>query len=170
MNKNKLIFKIDKEYKNLLRKICYQTLKNFRGLPLVWEDLYNNFLIMVPELVVLYETSENTIDFSTFLSIKCKNISYNYCRGYNTNSHKIMNRSIFVENEKHFTSLSDSVKVEDKKVDLGIFNKKEFTFYQMYFLDGKKKRVISKKMKLSMYLVEKLKREIESKILLHIKN
>ena len=171
MNINKLIFEIDQKYKNLLRTICMQAIDSFVGLPLVWEDVYYMFLNEIPKLVLEFDSEhESNLEFQTFIGIKCKHFSLNYCRVFNSNKHKVMNRTVYVSQEERISVLEDSVQIKKPKIDIGIFNKKEFEFYTKHILDQKKIIKVAEEMGISLYKAHILKTKIETKIYLDFKN
>lgn len=171
MNINKTIFNIDSKYKNLLRVICTQVLDKFTGLPLDWEDIYYAFLIKVPKLIKEFDVNhESHIEFQTFIGIKCKHFALNYCRGFDSNKHKVMNKAIFIKEEEKLSRLQDIVKIKKPKIDIGIFNKDEFQFYKKHTLDGLSLIEIAKDMDISIYKVNILKTKVETKIYLQYKN
>ena len=162
MTKNKIIFNIDRDYKQMFRMIITDALKNYSGVPLEWEDIYYPFLSTVPSLYNKYHKKEdNTVSFTTFIGLKCKNFTRNYSRKYMADKYKVLNNAYSPKNGVDTSfSLKDSVQITEETFDIGELSPNEMLVYKKYFLEGMRLHTIVSTTKLNIYYATKAKNRI----------
>lgn len=162
MTNNKIVFMLDREYKQMFRLIISDALKSFVGVPLEWEDIYYSFLAKTPEFYAKYTgTDENTVPMKTYMGLKCKNFARNYSRKFMTDKYKIMNKAYAPSDDNDFTSsLQDSIKFKETTIDIGKLTPQEMIVLKNYFLEGKSLLQISKATSINIYFITKARDRI----------
>lgn len=157
---NRIAFMIDSTYKELIRKICKDAMSPFKGIPITWEDAYNQFLFKAIDIVKTYNPDLG-VAFKTFLGIKCKFFTKNMCRKYCTNGHKILNNCISQSWEDLNFSCSESINwFDDFK-----FDEKEQLVYEVLILDEKSIRETARTLNISEYKIRKILKSIKTKVI-----
>lgn len=160
-DKNKLVFAVDAEYKELLASICKDQINIHKGLPLQWEDIYYSFLAEVPLLVKKYNPKLG-VPFRIFIAMQCKYFAKTMCRKYFSKNHAIMNLYQELDDTKHGVCDNTAFEVEDR-FDLSILSKKELQYFKYHYLLGLSIEESCRKIGISRYKAEKLNKSIMRK-------
>lgn len=110
-NKNKLVFAIDFEFRELLTSICKEQIYAYKGLPIQWEDIYNSFLSEVHIFAKQYNPKSCTT-FRVFIATKCKFFAKNMCKKYSLKNHLVMNTYVEFDDAKYGVMITPLLKLK----------------------------------------------------------
>ncbi len=144
-----------------------QVLRNNKGIPIEWEDIYYAFLFKVKDISDGYN-QDRGIPFKTYIGKKCKFFALNYCRSYRTSKHRYMNTYIPFDEDRN-GAVSD-VLVSKKKVNVSRLSEEELDIYKKYFLDGLSLRGIESEGFYTEHRVRLILKRIRAKVYLQDKN
>ena len=170
---NRILHRLNCEYRQLISFICKDAMRTFRGIPITWEDVYFEFLNEAIQLVKTFDVNAG-VPFKTFIGMKCKFFVKNKCRKYTTRKHAIMNNRIDFDKicmmkptDEHLSFCDEQ---EIKEIDLRLLNNREMMVYQLFAVDGNSIKKTSELMNISTYRVRKKIETIVAKTQLKIKN
>lgn len=164
-NQNRIIFELDTIYKQLIRKICRDAMASFNGIPLTWEDIYNQFLFEASTIVKSFDPSKG-VPFKTFLGKQCRFFVKNCCRSYCGNHYKVMNNYI----AKGWESIDFADKNCNFNCDEYHFNELEMEVYENYVLGELTLKDTCEEMHISKYKVRKIIEGMKNKVIVKTKN
>ncbi len=168
LNSNKQILWIDNEYKMVFKTIIDKMLRNYKGIPLEWEDIYYEFLYGTPKLLRNYDSSKK-ITLKTYLGIQCRFFASNQCRKFSNNKYKVLNNFIAYEKIPTENRLKDSVQPE-LSIDISNLSDEEILIYNDFFLDGDSVSKIHRTRGITKYKINKLIKSVKLKLLTQVKN
>lgn len=153
-NKNKLVFAIDFEFRELLTSICKEQIYAYKGLPIQWEDIYNSFLSEVHIFAKQYN-SKSCTTFRVFIATKCKFFAKNMCKKYSLKNHLVMNTYVEFDDAKY--GVNDNTAIEAQEtIDISTFNRRELLYFKYRYLQDLSIEDTCKKIGISRYKAEKI--------------
>ena len=162
MTKNKEIYLIHSEYKYVFQKICQKAIDKYNNtLPIVWEDIYYNFLYLVPDILKKFDPLTG-VSKKTFLFLECQYFANNQCRKYSSKNHIIMNLRTNLRHENSLF-LSDSQKIH-QPLDLSLLKDFELKVYKLHFLEEKNVTQISIDLNVTYYRARRTIKKIKEKL------
>lgn len=164
-NPNRIVFELDTIYKQLIRKICKDAMASFNGIPLTWEDIYNQFLFEAATIVKSFDPSKG-IPFKTFLGKQCKFFVKNCCRSYCGHHYRVMNTYI----SKSWESINFADKSDDHCCEDYNFNQEEKEVFDNVIMAELSITDTSKEMNISTYRIRKILEGMKNKVIVKTKN
>ena len=157
---NRIAFMLDSSYKELMRKVCKDAMSTFSGIPVTWEDAYNQFLFSAIKIVQNYDP-ELGVPFKTFLGLKCKYFTKNLCRKYCTNKYKVLNNCVSrTWEDMSFANKEDVFWEDDFELD-----KNEQLIYEVMIIDDHTIKETAQILNISEYKIRKIMKSIKTKVI-----
>jgi hypothetical protein len=159
---------MDLNFKLVFKTIIEQKIKNYKGIPLTWEDFYFEFLYHIPKYVEKFDF-EMKVPFKSYLGLQCKYFTSNKCRMFNSNKFKVLNNYYSINEKESYLRVNDK---DDIKIPLDIssLNEIEKLIFKDFFIEDLNLNTISKKINLSKYKIKKKINLIKLKLFEQIKN
>ena len=163
MKNNKLLWKLDVEYKSLFKKIIKEVLYKYPAIPIEWEDIYYQFLYKMPEVIKGYD-EEKGISKVTYYGLQLKYFTANKCRHYSGHKYRTLNETMLIDTD-HSMLLKDSSISIGASFDLSSLTELEMIVYEQNILNYESLRSISDETKIQYRYVRKAFNSLKRKML-----
>lgn len=167
MTDNQLVKWVDYEYKCTIAAVIQKTLLDHPSVPIVWEDIYYEFLFKSIILIRDYNPDAN-VAIKTYIGLKCKFFTQNYCRTFESSKFRILNYSTQLEDYQF--SKEDWKQDFDSFIDASVLNEEEFSVYELLFIYDYTMRRAAEELDMKLHIVRTLRDSILLKLKGQIKN
>ena len=164
MSDNEIVKYLDYEYKILIVSVIRATIIEYPDVPLTWEDIYYEFLFKMTAVIREFDIQKE-LPMKTYIGIKCKFFTKNYCRHFKSSSFSVLNESTEIQ-DWH----SQSQWCNINTLDTQMLNFKEFQVYEMLFVYDFDIKRTADELHIKKFQVRTIRKSILSKMKSQLKN
>lgn len=167
MTDNQVVKWLDNNHKGVIVSVIKQTLMDHPSVPLVWEDVYYEFLFKAIHLIRRYKQTTN-VPIKTYIGLKCKFFARNYCRSFESSKFRILNNRSELE-DYQFANIGWEEQF-DNFIDASVLDDDEFLVYELLFIYDYTIRTAAEELSMKIHVVRTLRDSILLKLKSQIKN
>lgn len=164
MSDNEIVKHLDYKYKTLIVTVIRATIIEYPNVPITWEDIYYEFLFKMTEIIREFDLQKE-LPIKTFIGIKCKFFTKNYCRHFTSTGFSVLNESIEIQDWQPTNQCCNI-----NTLDTQMLNLKEFKVYEMLFVYDFDVKRTADELNIKKFQVRNIRKSILSKMKAQLKN